>query len=357
MGLFDILVYLAVYLTLAILMLSALAVIAHARSEVKEKEIHIKREQAQRTLLAFLGGSADQETTLEKLREQEADIVEGVLLQTIGDSDLKARPPLQQLAQAMGLVQKELAALTDRSWAVRLQAVTRLGYLGSREPVEPLVAALQDEMLDVRMAAAHSLAKLQAAEAVVPILQELSLPAQWPMQRVAESLAEMGAAAVAPLLAYLDSPDITDAGCAIAIKGLGILKATEAVPVLLRHLGHADPEIRIQSAKALGEMGAAEAIAALMSAMDDEIWEVRSAAAQALGRLNDMTVVPRLTKGLSDPAWWVRFNSADGLYRLGSKGVEALRSMFGGEDQFACEISRQVLEEHGLFVAEQGAES
>jgi HEAT repeat protein len=357
MGLFDTLVYLSVYLTLAILLLSALAVMAHARSEVKEKEIHIKREQVQRILLAFLGGSADQETTIGKLREQETGIVEGVLLQTIGDSDPKARPPLQQLAQAMGLVQKELTALADRSWAIRLQAATRLGYLGSQEPIESLVAALQDEMLDVRMAAAHSLARLQAAEAVVPILQELSLPARWPLRRVAECLAEMGAAAVAPLLIYLDSPDITDAGRAAAIRALGILKAEETGPVLLRHLGHADPEIRIQSAKALGELGAAEAVAALLSAMDDEVWEVRSAAAQALGRLGDIKVIPRLIKGLSDSAWWVRFNSADGLYRLGSKGVEALRSMFGSEDQFACEISRQVLEEHGLFVAEQGAES
>lgn len=355
MGLFDILVYLAVYLTLAIILLSVLAVIAHVRSEVREKEIHVKREQVQRILLAFLGGGADQETTIGQLREQETDIMEGVLLQAIGDSDPKARPSLQQLAQAMGLVHKETKALSDRSWVVRLQAVTRLGYLGSQEPIESLVAALKDEMLDVRMAAAHSLARLQAAEAVTPIVRELSLPAQWPMQRVAESLAEMGPVAVAPLLAYLDSPDITDAGCAAAIRGLGMLKAPEAMPVILRYLGHVDAEIRIQSAKALGELGVAEAVDALMSAMDDEIWEVRSAAAQALGLSNNATVVPRLTKGLSDPAWWVRFNSADGLYRLGSKGIEALRSMCGSEDQFACEISRQVLEEHGLLAAEQGA--
>lgn len=358
MDLFVVIANLVIFLTAGVVVLSIAAIFNHMRAERREDAIRRRRERARATLLDCLGrgGDAAQHAAAE-LHAEDPGLVEGVLLPMIDEADAGTRTALQAVCRALGLVDRELAALRDRAWGPRLQAATRLGFMGATEAVEPLTAALQDEMLDVRLGAAQALARLRAAEAVDPIVRYLSLPAHWPLQRVAEIVGSMGDAAIPPLEALLGETDLPVAARAAAVRALGLLRAHGAASLIMEQLGHANAEVRIQSAKALGDLGARDAIAPLRLAMDDAVWEVRAAAAASLGRLQDEAAVPRLAEGLGDVAWWVRFNAAQGLWRLGAAGREALRAALGAEDDFAREISRQVLEEHGLLSPQPGAAS
>lgn len=350
MNLFTIIAYIAVGLTGVVVVLSVFAVLSRMYSERREVLIRETRSRLRQTLLDYLSGNLGAEQVQTKLRNE--PLLLGVLVQLANEVTADERAKLYPLFESFGLVRQQLALLTDRSWAKRSQAANRLGYMGSAAAIPSLTAALTDEMLDVRLSAAHALANLKAAEAVPAILRNLSLPAQWPLQRVAETLAEMGDVAVEPLLASLADPDTTDAAQAAAIRALGMLHAVTAGAVVLDHVRHASDEIRVQSAKALGDLGERRAVTPLTWAMNDPVWEVRAAASRSLGQLGDETGVPVLSKHLADPAWWVRFNCATALYQLGADGIEALRAALSHEDAFAQAISRQVLQEHGLLAAE-----
>ena len=64
---------------------------------------------------------------------------------------------------------------------------------------------------------------------------------------------------------------------------------------------------------------------------------VRAAAARALGKLGEWPSAPARAQALRDAARL-------GLRSLGSPGILLLRRSLSDEDQFAREISRQVLE-------------
>ena len=66
-----------------------------------------------------------------------------------------------------------LAALQDRKWNVRKEAIRRLETLGDTEAVPGLIEALQDESPYVRMTAARALGKLGDPAALSSLLDAL----------------------------------------------------------------------------------------------------------------------------------------------------------------------------------------
>jgi HEAT repeat protein len=88
-----------------------------------------------------------------------------------------------------------LAALQDRKWNVRKEAIRRLETLGDTEAVPGLIEALQDESPYVRMTAARALGKLGDPAALSSLLDALDDPEFIVRQNAMWSLGELGAGA------------------------------------------------------------------------------------------------------------------------------------------------------------------
>jgi HEAT repeat protein len=70
----------------------------------------------------------------------------------------------------------------------------------------------------------------------------------------------------------------------------------------------------------------------------------------ALGRLGATREIPLLLQGLSDSQWWVRHNAAEALHEIGEPGIKALKdSMEGHVDGYGRDVSREVLQQHGIL--------
>jgi hypothetical protein len=351
MQMFNLIADAVVILTLAVIVLSVFVVLRRFLTDLSEARVQRLRARMQHRLDEFLDGTADAKAVIGELA-QAPDIALGVLVGAASRLSRHDRRPLRDLFEHFHFPQKGVAGLRSRRWAVRVHAASQLGYMSDDDAVPALIKALDDEMLDVRLAAAHALMQLGAVQAVQPILRSLALPAVWPLQRCAEILYGMGGEVIEPLLGFLSGHGRQDQDPAVvvAVRVLGMLRAGRAVPLIIGLIHSPDVELRLSSAKALGQIGDPQAIPALCEALGDPAWEVRSTAAQALGHLGSQAAILPLEQRLSDPAWWARCNAAESLYRLGPPGQDALkRIMAGHPDAFARDISRQILEEHGVI--------
>jgi hypothetical protein len=106
---------------------------------------------------------------------------------------------------------------------------------------------------------------------------------------------------------------------------------------------HADPEIRVQSARALGSFPHRDSVAALQRLVADEAWQVRAQAARSLGMIADDSTLPLLKTALRDSIWWVRLRAALGLMRFAAKGRNTLLEAEVGADPDARAVAKLVL--------------
>jgi hypothetical protein len=106
---------------------------------------------------------------------------------------------------------------------------------------------------------------------------------------------------------------------------------------------HADPEVRVQSARALGGFPHKESVAALQRLVIDDAWAVRAQAVRALGMIADAGTLPLLTAALDDPEWWVRLRAALALMRFGAPGRNTLLAAETGSHPVASAVAKMVL--------------
>jgi HEAT repeat protein len=313
------------------------------------------REQAEPLVTAYLAGREEYEVVATVLqRDPEAALL--LLMEISEQISPSGREPLRELFSSLPLRAKEISALQSRDWQRRLQAASRLAYLGDGDSTAALLNALGDPVLSVRLAAARSLGQLGKADAITPIVLAFDLPGEMNQRRVAEALLTFGSAAVPPLLAMLADPQGTHSDNAInlAARVMGHLRAPEAVQPLTKLLDHAEFRVRLNAIRSLGligDHGSADDIAHLAA---DSAWEVRNVVMQALGRLRSDKHLDLLVRALHDSSWWVRFSAAQALWQLGDAGRTALTSaMTGDTDRYARDMSRQILEEHGAITARE----
>ncbi len=336
-----------VVLTATVLLLSAYALGDRWLSERREARLQRIRGRQGALLRDFLAGRITSDAVQLRLRVRRT-IACGVLLQAAGKLPHAERDRIRQLYAALGLQQRDVSQLRQRSPLRRASAANRLGFLGS-EDIKPAVRALLDDPdLDVRLAAAQALVELGDADAAPLILSAIVLRGEWPLRRGTEILMALGPAVISPLRGFLRAASAQGSpGEVVAINVLGLLEAQAALPELLQCMQHPHLELRVASAKALGAIGGAAAMAALELALGDPEWQVRSMAAKALGRLRDGLAAQALHDSLADPAWWVRYNAAQALYDIGERGIALLHDATEHNvDRFARDISRQMLEEH-----------
>lgn len=351
--LFRPLAWVAVVLTVAIIAASIFVVLSRVVWQGRERRGRKRRGLFHEALSGLLKGTVSVEEARRGWSFHREDLL-AELVESIQENGAEARVRLRELIDGFGMAERGIAELRSRTWVARSRAANSLGYIGGPSAIAPLVGALEDEMLDVRLSAARALSRLGAKEAVSPILHCLPLPAPWTIARLLEILSAMGEAAIGPLLDFSRDTKEPPLLRAVAVRVLGMLHAKGVAPIAIAYLADPDPEIRVQGIKALADAGDGAAAEPLLAAMSDATWQVRAVAAVALGRLGVEAAIPVLRKTLSDRIWWVRLNSADSLFRLGPLGIDTLKeSARWHQDRFARDISRQVLDEHGLSLDTQ----
>lgn len=167
--------------------------------------------------------------------------------------------------------------------------------------VRPLLPYLDDEDRDMRMAALELLSSLRHPDAVDPLIRRLE-DAHAPIRR----------AAVVALMASEDP---------------------RAVPAIIQRLDDPDPEVRAAAATALYELRDPTSIDALIARLDDANPNVRHQILRGLGRFGDPGAADPITERLNDRSALVRRTTCETLRLLGhAAAADALANRLSDTD-------------------------
>jgi HEAT repeat protein len=203
--------------------------------------------------------------------------------------------------------------LKDKDWSVRSEAAKFLGYIGDQEAVAPLINLLKDGNSSVVMAAVESLNRLgnsTGVEALIPLLKH-----EYDAVRllIVESLGKMGdQSAVEPLFTSLTDESLkVRLAAAIALDELGWQ------PDQGKH--GADYWIVRRRWNSCVQIGA-NAVEPLLAALESDDGEVRKEIIVALNQIGDHRAVKPLIRKLTDEDYTIRKKSAAGLVALYQSG-------------------------------------
>jgi len=194
-----------------------------------------------------------------------------------------------------------------------------------------LTETLQAEDADVRCAAMTALGLLgeaSSADGILDMYACLENPSEDTADRAVQALVGVG-----NLQALLDAAqeDEDDRVAQVAIRALGVMRASEAVPVLGQiRRSSTNWERRRLAVIALGMIGTEAALEYLVEAVDDETGYVRREAVHLLGDFKSESAVRALLIRLSTERYQeVRNELGDALVRIGTPAVrkELLESL------------------------------
>ncbi len=201
-----------------------------------------------------------------------------------------------------------IAALKDKNWLVRTDAVSLLGDLGDSQAVDPLVSALNDKDSLVGERAAKALGKLGDKRAIEPLFAALDGGKPWKAtsggdRRLGAALAlcDLGDNRSVELLsAILGDPSADRWTLKDVIRRLGKIRDSRAVEPLINALSDQHDDVRVAAAKALGDIGDARIREPLLSAVrNDRNLDVRRASGQALTTAGMAPSLGRFVNALS----------------------------------------------------------
>jgi len=176
--------------------------------------------------------------------------------------------------------------LESRDAEERREAAVDLGRAG-RGAIPLLLRALGDPDWRVRKTAVEGLVAFGGDEVTSGLVQRLSAEDNAGARNSSiEALAQIGAAAVGPLLPLLDTRDADVRKFAVDV--LGDIRDARAVPGLIAKLKDADENVCVAAAEALGKLRDRRAVDALIGCLGstDQSW-LDYAAAEALGEIGD----------------------------------------------------------------------
>lgn len=184
-----------------------------------------------------------------------------------------------------------------------------------------------------------------------------------PLQRArgADVLAQLGKRAEHPsnsfpeecftIVADMAATEVASQPLSSAIHALGHIGNPSAMPIIVRHSAHSDPDVRFAVAFACGSLGN-EPLAAgtLLMLMSDEDLDVRDWATFGLGSLSELdtpSIREALKAALDDPDEEVRQEALVGLAKRHDRRV--LPRLFGQLEQpeiddLTIEAAREMLE-------------
>jgi len=268
-------------------------------------------------------------------RELLGDLLLATLRVTTGD----IVPRLRDAAQALGLIEQWTAAIDDRRWWARAEAVRALGLVRNHGSIDRLMLALDEPHEEVRAAAVDALGRIGDPACGPILLARLRDESRHQRARVVEAIRSLGSSMMPILLEHARAhADDT----AMTIDILGVVGGTAAIDSLLEWSGSPQPAVRAAALRAIGSIGLDDrSYFYALRGLDDEDTDVRSMAARGLGRSGRHSAVPYLAAHLDD-AWLVAAHCASGLRRLGSAGASALQARAATPGQGA-DLARQML--------------
>ncbi|MBF0499147.1 MAG: HEAT repeat domain-containing protein [Candidatus Riflebacteria bacterium] len=309
------------------------------------------------------------------------------LIRAFGDKSWKVRRRSADAIGRMGRAAVEAlrTALAESDANIRFWAALCLGRLKDRTHIGDLLAKLTDPNVGVRIAALRALREIGDPSVVNKLFEALSQPSEqvrdviydilkdfgshsipflmeslsndfWMGRSLAaRALSEMGSDAVVPLTAALESQDKERRYWAIRI--LGQMRESGALPEVRKFLIDSDVEIRMATVQALGDFQQPESIPVLIERFLDPAWVVRREtqrtivrfgetalgplmraldsteedirywALRSIGEIKPRAVFPVLVKLLKDRSWNIRKTTADVLARCGEEALIDLTSL------------------------------
>lgn len=221
-------------------------------------------------------------------------------------------------------------ALLYSDWmSIRSAAAAALGQLGYEECVPPLIEALQDFEAPVKVSAAEALGKLKDERAIEPLLGLLDQEKGWNSRRIAHSLAQIGQAAMLPLITVLANPEAdqalrehiaeTLADIIVELPDLNVAQ-TEiklTVDLLVAEFSNRAEGIRSYIARAALTRMSSVVSDQLIQAFANSNQDIRDQVAYILGDSKDATLNEKLTNALQVANDQVAAGAARVLYFRG----------------------------------------
>jgi len=230
---------------------------------------------------------------------------------------------------------------TSARWWKRLETARFLSVAATPHDVERLTKLINDPHPAVHVAAVASLERMENTALTLTALDRLPQLAPTVQAYYAAMLLRSRPVVVDHLQKRLRRADDP------ALPRLAEFAARLGEPALRERLtalaDHADPEVRIQSARALGSFPHRESVAALKRLATDDGWAVRAQAVRSLGMITDASTLPLVKAALQDNVWWVRLRAALALMRFAAPGRNALLEAEVGADPFARATAQLVL--------------
>jgi len=166
-------------------------------------------------------------------------------------------------------------------------------------------------------------ALVEMGELAVPqMLIKLATRDAREMQSVVDIFKGIGEPAVDSLVSRTGDSDAFTRR--LAIRCLGEIGSTKAVPTLVDEAAHLDFRTRTAVMTALGQIGDAEAAPAVMAGLADSDELVATAAAVACGEIEDGIEAASLVAALDHPYYGVRYSAAASLAKLKAKAARPL---------------------------------
>lgn len=271
--------------------------------------------------------------------------LEEVLVETI-ETERDKKKILTWIYKEMGMVMQRVKQLRSRNvWKRRISA-DLLGKSLSYKAVSPLIAALSDKDEDVRLIAAKGLGKLKATETIDLII---SLFNGFPPEKcsiVTNILIDFGEDAI---------PFISGALKTLNLKTcFWLLRALAEIEIGPDKSKYKDLEEKLE--KILLNSGEKiRAYCAICLAkfgqdaaaelLDDPSPFVRAASCRALGILGDKDAIDVLIKHLSDENWNVNYAASRALIKFGRQIKEKIRGNLTHPHDMVHMRCRELLEE------------
>ena len=220
-------------------------------------------------------------------------------LEALRSNDEEIRTAAVAALQAMGkeAVGYLIQALNDPHYAVRIAAAEGLGEIGDRAAVDALVLVCNDAREDVRIAAARALGEIGDRRSIQPLIRLFSDRYHGVRVAAADAVTVFGRDALEPLEEALDDP--VPSVRVTAARAMGLIGATESIPVLIGHLGDAAPEVRWSVARALADFGS-PAVEPLFLVLRKGRKDMRLAAIDGLWEIPDKRAGEALRYALAD---------------------------------------------------------
>lgn len=260
----------------------------------------------------------------------------------------EAHANLNELARATGANRIAQAWLHRTSLRRRLIAVTTLGNLRDRSQWHHLRALMHVPSPALSLVASRALLRIDPPASINEVVAVAARRDDWPIARIAEILAEVGAEEVTPaIVSAIDEAASRHIAVAPVCRLLKL--ATIGYPQ------HIAPAVRRVLASAVDDDVIAACVSSLYAPQDVVLarhytrhacWFVRLAAAKTLGRLAEPEDRRLLAHMLSDSNWWVRYRAAQSLAGLPFVTPTELHIIQKAlTDRFAADILAQVIAE------------